>query len=337
MFRRRAATSPLGSRGRARRYPDGAKAAWPLALPAGTPDAEVDRLRGRAEQLAADAQYGWGHTIRFGPFDMPGLLGEKYLRIAGVLDEWAWWPSSLTGLQVADVGCFTGGLSVLMAARGAAHVEAVDEVPEHLAQCDLVAGAFDLGEVVHTHQASLYELADLGAERFDLIMFAGVLYHVSDMLVGLIELQRLLKPGGVLLLESNAVESFEHSYANFGRYYGGMWWQPTALCIADLCEHAGFERAEVAFYQPGRALARVVKPAGATVPFKRGLNLTFEDLRDGEARSLDPSVMAPAPELGANAGMLARWALRAATRVLRLPMQLGYRYRRLTRRSRTAR
>jgi SAM-dependent methyltransferase len=65
---------------------------------------------------------------------MPGLLGEKYLTLAGVVDRLGWWPTDLTGKQVADVGCFTGGLSVLLAARGAERVAAVDELPEHLEQ-----------------------------------------------------------------------------------------------------------------------------------------------------------------------------------------------------------
>lgn len=309
-------------------YPIGEKAAWPLRLPDDTPAARVDELRAEAARLTDAAQYGWGHTIDFGPFTQPGLLGDKYLRIAGTLDEWGWWPRSLEGRRVADVGAFTGGLSVLMAARGAASVEAVDEVPEHLAQCALVAAAFGLTDRVHPRQASLYELrSQLEAGSLDLVLLAGVLYHASDMLVGLVAMQELLQPGGTLLVETNAVECWDHSYANYGRYFGGMWWQPTALCLQDMAEHAGFERPEVRFYQPGRALARLVKPEGATVPFRRGLHWPVADLRDDVERGLDPSVMAPAPCHHAEAGMLARTALRAADRALKLPMALGYRWR----------
>jgi 2-polyprenyl-3-methyl-5-hydroxy-6-metoxy-1,4-benzoquinol methylase len=320
----------------ARRYVTAPPAAWPLRAPEALSDAEVDELRRQAEALAERAQYGWGHTIRFGAFTMPGLLGEKYLGLAGIFDRLGWWPKDLSGLQVADVGCYTGGLSVLMAARGAERVAAVDELPEHLEQCQLIASTFGL-DTVTVHARSLYELPEeLPAGGFDLVLCAGVLYHLSDMLVGLIELQRLLKPGGVLLLESNAVENWDHSYANYGRYFGGMWWQPTALCIQDMCEHAGFERPEVVFYQPARALARVVKPADALVPFTRGVNLPVADRRDAVERTLDPSVMAPAPDLGAEAGMLRRALTQAVQQLLRLPMRLGYLYRRRTRRSRHA-
>ena len=51
-------------------------------------------------------------------------------------------------------------------------------------------------------------------------------------------------------------------------------------------------------------------------------------------RGLDPSVMAPAPCHHAEAGMLARTALRAADRALKVPMALGYRWRHRNRRAR---
>lgn len=308
-------------------YPSVAPAAWPLRLPDDTPAADAARLEATARALAERAQYGWGHTIDFGPFRIEGLLGDKYLRLAAVLDEWGWWPRDLSGLTVADVGCYTGGLSLLMAARGADRVLAVDEIAEHVEQVSFSAGAFGT-DTITPLETSLYRLRDhVEPGSLDVVLVAGVLYHLSDMLVGLIALGELLRPGGVLIIETNAVECFEHSYANYGRYFGGMWWQPTALCVADLCEHAGVGRADVRFYQPGRALARAVKPAGATVPFKRGLQWDFPDLRDEVPRGLDPSVMAPAPCRHAEAGMLGRWFLRVTHGLLRLPMQLGYRWR----------
>lgn len=307
---------------------------WPLRLRDDLSEADVDDLRATVEEIAARSQYGWGHTIDFGPFTMPGLLGDKYLRLAGHFDELGWWPEDLSGLRVADIGCFSGGLTALLAARGAEVVHAVDEVPEHLEQCRAVADAFGLDNVV-THERSLYQLPEvIEEESLDLILFAGTLYHLSDMQVGLVTLQRLLRPGGTLLIESNAVEDFEHSYANFGRYFGGMWWQPTALCVIDMCEHAGLEApTDVRFYQPERLIAAARKGPDARVPFRRGLNIEGIDRRDDVERTLTPGAMAPAPNPRSQVRMLYGWADRA----LRLPMRLGYLYRRLTRRSRESR
>ena len=68
-------------------YPIGDKAEWPLRLPDSTPAEEVERLKAEVRRLTDAAQYGWGHEIDFGPFVQPGLLGSKYLRIAGTLDD----------------------------------------------------------------------------------------------------------------------------------------------------------------------------------------------------------------------------------------------------------
>ena len=277
-------------------YPTIAPAPWRLALPSNTSPARLQHVRAEADRLGAAAQYGWGHTIDFGPFSKEGLLRDSYLRIAGGFDKYGWWPARLDGLRVADVGCFTGGISLLMAERGAEVVYAVDEIPEHLDQCAFVASTFAI-QSIRPVLRSIYRLQDeIAPKSLDYIVLAGVLYHLSDMLVGLYLLRELLKPGGVLLIESNGVDDFEHSYANFGRFYGGMWWQPTGLCIQDMCAFMGFGECDVRFYEESRCVARAVRGEG-DLQYRRGLNSSFPTLRDSQARSLDSSIMAPAPKL----------------------------------------
>jgi SAM-dependent methyltransferase len=219
------------------------------------------------------------------------------LEIAGGLDEWGWWPQRLDGLTVADVGCFTGGLSLLMAHRGAESVYAVDEIPQHLDQCAFLARTFDMPQI-RVVQQSVYRLSqDIAPGSVDLILLAGVLYHLSDMLVGLYALRELLRPGGLLVIQSHALEDFDRSYANFGRFAAGRWWQPTALCLTDMLEFMGFSDCEVRFYKTYDCLARAHRARG-DIPFKRGLNWRFEDLRDARPRSLDMNLMAPARSWG---------------------------------------
>jgi 2-polyprenyl-3-methyl-5-hydroxy-6-metoxy-1,4-benzoquinol methylase len=50
----------------------------------------------------------------------------------------------MSGLRVADVGCFSGGLSLYMARRNAETVYAVDELEAHLAQCAYLSDALEL-------------------------------------------------------------------------------------------------------------------------------------------------------------------------------------------------
>jgi SAM-dependent methyltransferase len=275
-------------------YPELPLAPWSLALPLETSAEALSHIADEVDRLGATAQYGWGHTIDFGPFRKEGLLGESYLRIAGALDLWAWWPARLDGLHVADVGCFTGGLSLLMAHRGAAIVYAVDEIPEHLAQCNFLAQTFAKKSIQPILRSAYHLREDIQPGSLDLILLSGVLYHMSDMLVGLYAMRELLKPGGLLLIQSNGIDDFQHSYANFGRFIAGRWWQPTGLCVKDMCELMGYDSCEVRFYTPDKCLARASR-VEVDIPFKRGLNWPFEHLRDSRPRSLDASRMAPAP------------------------------------------
>jgi SAM-dependent methyltransferase len=183
-----------------------------------------------------------------------------------------------------------------MAERGAEVVYAVDEIPEHIDQCAFVAEAFDARSIRPVCR-SIYRLQDeIPPKSLDYIVLAGVLYHLSDMLVGLYMLRELLKPGGVLLIESAGVDDFQHSYANFGRFCGGCWWLPTGLCIQDMCAFMGFGECEVRFYEESRCIARAV-PVDGDLQFRRGLNWNFPALRDTRIRSMDTSIMAPAPKV----------------------------------------
>jgi SAM-dependent methyltransferase len=210
-----------------------------------------------------------------------------------MLDHWGWWPKDLTGRIVADIGCFTGGLSLYLAARNPSLVYAVDEIPQHLRQCACLAEVFAQNRI-RTVEASVFSLTErIPESSLDLVLFSGVLYHLSDMLVGLYILRRLLKPGSPLLIETNGVDDFKQSYANFGRFYAGMWWQPSGLCVKDMCGFMGFEDTEVRFYQQNRCLVRTTRSYGEEIPFKRGLNWKFENLLDATPRPMDPGVMAP--------------------------------------------
>jgi SAM-dependent methyltransferase len=267
-------------------------AEWPLSLPKSLTREQVEEVRRRVDELSDRSQYGWGHTIDFGPFTKEGVMSDNFLHIAGHLDAWRWWPRKLKGLRVADIGCFAGGLTVLMAHRGAAEVLGVDQIPEHAEQCAYVAEVFGFRNV-RTRSASLYDLPKLGVGQFDLILLSGVLYHLSDMLVGLYLMRELLTIGGTLLIESAAVGDDEHSYANFGRFAMGIWWQPSTLCIKDMCEFMGLSEVEVRMYWPDRCLARARKTSDEPITFKRGLNYPFADLRDGVRRHMDITQMAP--------------------------------------------
>lgn len=93
--------------------------------------------------------------------------------------------------RVLDVGCGTGGLMDRLAKR-AESVVGVDISPEALRYC-----------AVRRHENLLLSDAThiaLPSEHFDVITAIGVIEHLDDDRAFLVEMKRLLKPGGVLVM-----------------------------------------------------------------------------------------------------------------------------------------
>jgi len=91
-------------------------------------------------------------------------------------------PETLAGWTVLDVGCNAGFYSQEMKHRGADRVVGIDSDPRYLAQARLAAEV--AGLEIEFRQLSVYELPRL-QERFDLVLFMGVIYHLRYPLLAL--------------------------------------------------------------------------------------------------------------------------------------------------------
>lgn len=124
----------------------------------------------------------WFHNMELaGVPTAPGhFLGDhprdKWRRIESAL------PADLEGRSVLDIGCNAGFHAIEMKARGAGRVVAVDYDERYLAQARFAAAV--RGAAVEFHRLSVYDVADL-RERFDLVLFMGVFYHLRHPLLAL--------------------------------------------------------------------------------------------------------------------------------------------------------
>ncbi|MGH9583448.1 MAG: TIGR04290 family methyltransferase [Bryobacteraceae bacterium] len=96
-------------------------------------------------------------------------------------------PRDLTGMSVLDIGCNAGFYSIAMKRRGASRVLGIDHDEQYLRQARFAAQVLELD--ISFRQMSVYEVAALG-ERFDLVLFMGVLYHLRHPLLALDLLRR---------------------------------------------------------------------------------------------------------------------------------------------------
>ena len=91
-------------------------------------------------------------------------------------------PADLSGRSVLDIGCNGGFYAMEMKRRGAARVLAVDFDEDYLAQARFAAEVEGLD--IEFRQLSVYDVGCLG-ERFDVVLFVGVLYHLRHPLLAL--------------------------------------------------------------------------------------------------------------------------------------------------------
>jgi tRNA (mo5U34)-methyltransferase len=91
-------------------------------------------------------------------------------------------PADLTGKSVLEIGCNAGFYSFEMKRRGAARVLGIDSDSGYLAQARFAAEVSGLN--VEFREMSVYDVAQL-RERFDLVLFMGVLYHLRHPLLAL--------------------------------------------------------------------------------------------------------------------------------------------------------
>ncbi|WP_075293231.1 TIGR04290 family methyltransferase [Pararhizobium arenae] len=91
-------------------------------------------------------------------------------------------PDDLEGQSVLDVGCNAGFFSLEMKKRNARRVLGVDSDPRYLEQARFAAKQSGLD--IEFRQLSVYEVGAL-KEKFDLVIFMGVLYHLRHPLLAL--------------------------------------------------------------------------------------------------------------------------------------------------------
>ncbi len=91
-------------------------------------------------------------------------------------------PEDLSDKSVLDIGCNGGYYSLAMKRRGARRVLGIDFDDTYLAQARFAAEVSELD--IEFRHLSVYDVAALH-ERFDIVLFMGVLYHLRHPLLAL--------------------------------------------------------------------------------------------------------------------------------------------------------
>ena len=147
----------------------------------GAPDASPSASRADLARRIRDLG-PWFHNLRLDGIETAPdhFLGDhpagKWRGFAHVL------PQDLAGRSVLDIGCNAGFFSIEMKRRGAGRGVGIDADPRYLRQAELATR--HAGAEVELREMSVYDVGALG-ERFDLVLFLGVFYHLRHPLLAL--------------------------------------------------------------------------------------------------------------------------------------------------------
>ena len=170
-------------------------------------------------------------------------------------------PQDLHGKSVLDIGCNAGFYSMEMKRRGAERVVGIDFDEAYLAQARFAAEVNRLD--IEFREISVYDVAKLG-EKFDIVLFMGVLYHLRHPMLALDLLhEHVVKDVLVfqsLMRGSADVAALEEDYPftetgifddpafpklhfieNRYSHDPTNWWIPNLACAEAMLRSAGFE------------------------------------------------------------------------------------------------
>jgi tRNA (mo5U34)-methyltransferase len=199
-------------------------------------------------------------------------------------------PDDLTGWSVLDIGCNAGFYSFEMKRRGASRVLGIDHDERYLEQARFAASVLGLKDL-EFRRAEVWDVGAL-AERFDLVIFMGVLYHLRHPLLAL-DLIHEHVAGNLLLFQSlqggtKGMFKPEPDYEFFSgltefdrpewprlhfieqRYAGDPtnWWVPNEAASAGMLRAAGFDIIEHPETDVFLCRRRDLSASGAVYPSK---------------------------------------------------------------------
>ncbi len=203
-------------------------------------------------------KFHWGHNHDFGEFILDGRMKDRHFDLLS--NFFAMFPlsaESFEGKFVFDIGCWTGGTTLTLAALGS-KVFAIEEVKKYVETVNFLAESFGIERQVTAKSLSIYECSDESFhDKFDMAYFPGVIYHLTDPLVALRIVFNSLKVGGTLLIESMGIDSDKPICKFVGSLVhssgtreqldrgGWNWFVPSPSALFRMMRETGFEEISV--------------------------------------------------------------------------------------------
>lgn len=200
----------------------------------------ADALRSEIDALP------WFHSIDFGDgiVSKGGIRRSAVMRMADKLLD-----VPLEGRSFLDIGTWNGAYSIEASRRGASRVLATDHFiwnvdPKSRRAFDLARAK--LAPNIEVMDIDVDSLSEATVGTFDVVLFAGVLYHLRHPLAAIERVSKLAKE--CLILETHMIrwpisKPYMRFYPNDELHNDPTnWWSPNKACVEAMLRDVGFKR-----------------------------------------------------------------------------------------------
>lgn len=219
----------------------------------------------------------WYHRIYLGHglYTMPPTFPDRVWALIKPA-----FPADLQGASMLDVGSNAGFFSILAKLRGAGRILGVESLDFFVDQAEYIRAIWQLD--IENRVMDAHDIGQLD-ETFDLVMFAGILYHLKNPLYVLEAIGQRCRDAVVVETEvipedpRNVViarvggrgqAQLTPTTKGFMKFYerdelnedGSNWWAPDTECLLGMLRVAGFKHFSRRIYHtPGRILLIAAK------------------------------------------------------------------------------
>jgi tRNA (mo5U34)-methyltransferase len=197
------------------------------------------------------AKFDWMHSIDLGDGIVTPGKWPRNPHIAAAFDR-----IDFGGKKVLDIGTCNGLWSFEAEKRGASEIYSVDYLTHDNYWC---TPAYQFAHEALGSKArympdlSAYDIESLGRNEFDVVVFCGIYYHLKHPLLALSKVRKVLKTGGLVIIEGPVIANESEAMAGFlyrgnqskddyfGRWDNSNWWVPSVRCLAEWVECSFFD------------------------------------------------------------------------------------------------
>ena len=222
------------------------------------PALNPDEFDSALQKLISQPGFRWNHNFMLNgrssaeiyapPNPTPGIFGEyRYTNILSLFVDYFQFDLNLfKHASVWDVGPWTGLTSVIAEELGALFVDISEIEPIPLSIIAFLKKSFGFS---FNSKPDVY-LANESL-KYDLVLNFGVIYHVTDPFIFLRKIFNSLRPGGTMLLETQALPRCISDMPILGwegyKTSGANWFNPNGIALQNILEDVGFSDIRYAY------------------------------------------------------------------------------------------